>query len=213
MRVYFVRHGQSKLNAQGVHQHGYVELSESGVKQAKYIAKRFASIPIEVILASNYTRAKQTAETIHKATKTPLVFTSLIQEIKRPTEIEGKTYQSEESKAVRKQMYEHRNDPEWHYSDEENYFDFRKRVEEFISYLCKRKERNILVVSHGYVMKMVFGLLIFGHDALNVDIWNSLHDSLRLSNTGITVFDRDEKGEWHLVTWNDYAHLGEATSL
>ena len=62
MKLYFVRHGESQGNVAGIHQSGSVALSENGIIQAQKVAERFATIAIDVIFASDYTRALETAK-------------------------------------------------------------------------------------------------------------------------------------------------------
>ncbi len=208
MRLYLVRHGESTSNAHLIHQDGGVELSAFGLRQAKFVAKRFHKIPTDLIIASDYSRARQTAEEIKKITKKNIVFTSLLEEVKRPSEIEGLRYDHSEAIRIKKIIREHKHNPKWHYSDEENFYDFKERCQEFARYLLKRKEKNIVVTTHGFVMRMLIGLMMFG-DELVLEQYEHLLGFLELSNTGITIVEKTDAGNWKLVSWNDYAHLGE----
>jgi broad specificity phosphatase PhoE len=58
----FVRHGQSKANADMVIAEAYSELTEKGVRQARETAQKVRNFNITTILCSPYQRAKQTAE-------------------------------------------------------------------------------------------------------------------------------------------------------
>lgn len=64
MKVYFVRHGQTKYNVLQEHQPEDAGLSELGIKQAEILAKRFSKIPIDIIYSSPMKRVKQTVEII-----------------------------------------------------------------------------------------------------------------------------------------------------
>ena len=90
MKLYLARHGQTEYNAMSLHQHGDVELSELGIKQAKVLAKRFSKIPIDLIYSSPMTRAKKTAEIINKNLKKEIIYTDFLKEKKNPSEIVGK---------------------------------------------------------------------------------------------------------------------------
>lgn len=207
MKLYLVRHGQSTYNALMLHQHGEVELSEQGIEQARFVAKRFTNVAIDVILASPYPRTKKTAETINEVVKKDIVFLHSLREFKRPTEIEGKRIDDPGVVAIKQHIRTMRNDPSWHHSDEESDYDFKKRVESFIEELNERKEENILTVTHELVIKMLVAILMHESDK-SIDMYWHIYDFFTMGNTGITLLEK-KNNKWHLVTWNDQAHLGE----
>lgn len=216
MRLYFVRHGESKYNVLKLHQHGEVPLSKTGEKQAKAVAKRFRKIPIDTIIASDYMRAKNTAEEISTVTGKEILFNPLIRERKRPSELTGTPYTTTKSKQIYQQMYRHRNDPNWHYSDEENFWDATERAKKFIKEVEKREEKRIAVVSHGAFIKFILAAMMF-EDTVTPDIFNRFYLFAVADNTGITVCekksgahpdsDKNDPRRWHLLTWNDHTHV------
>jgi broad specificity phosphatase PhoE len=208
MRIYFVRHGESTGNVQGVHQHSGEELTSKGLQQAKTLAKRFAKISVDAIFSSSYTRARQTAEEIAKVTRHKVIFTSLLTEVKRPTEIEKRKFNDPEAVRIKNLIREHVDDPEWHFSDEENFYDFKERIEEFLVYVSKRKEQRLAVVCHGFVMRMIVGIMMFGGKEFTRHMYEHFLTFMEMSNTALTVCELRENGSWHLITWNDHAHLG-----
>ncbi len=211
MKVYFVRHGQSIFNRTKLknktHQFPETPLGDEGIKQAEFAARRFASIPIDIILASPYTRAFHTAEIINKTLKKEIVSTNAITERRNPTFFRGKESDLPELQEIKQQIRDHADDKNWHYEDEENFHEFKERISGFIGDLTKRTEDNILVVSHGYVLSMAILLMLFG-DKLTPDIYQSFIKHAHTSNTGITLCEYNNEG-WFIHTWNDYAHLGE----
>lgn len=206
MKLYLVRHGESRGNIANIHQNEHTPLSETGVKQAMVIAKRFRHIPIDIIFASDMKRAAHTAEEINEIVKKQIIFTDLLREIKRPTEIEGKRVFSEQVIKIKKKLTDHWDDPNWYYSDEENFYDVRERGLKFLNMIELRREENILAVSHGYFIRILLGSMIWA-DALTPKIFLGYAMKLMLKNTGLTVCEHTEKG-WKLITWNDHAHLG-----
>lgn len=205
MRIYLVRHGQSKFNALRIHQHGGIELSRYGQKQAKAVARRFRKIPIDVIISSDFMRAKQTAQAISQQIGKPIIFEKLLQERKRPTEMEGLRYDNPNTIKVKNLMRINSHDPYWHYSDEENFFDFINRIKKLVNFIEQRKEQNILLVSHGATITMLISFLIF-KDRLTSEIFTQIIDFFKIRNTGITVCEKKNE-EWKLITWNDQNHL------
>jgi broad specificity phosphatase PhoE len=207
MKIYFVRHGQSELNATDTHQLFTTPLSEKGKKQAKFVAERFQSIPIEKIFASDLTRAKQTAEAIANTTQKPLIFSELLRERRRPSEVIGKNYVDENAKKITDLIEQNLHDQNWHHSDEENFFDLKKRARNFLDLLEKEISENIAVVTHGAFLKMMILTVLFGNN-FDSSAFQAFNLNAKMSNTGITVAEYI-KNKWQLLTWNDYAHLGE----
>lgn len=207
MKVYFVRHGESELNATGTHQQAHTPLSEKGRLQAKNVAERMRHLPIDHIYASDYERAKQTAEIINEVLQKELTFTDLLRERRRPSEIQGQHIDDPKVLKIQQAIQDHRDDFQWHYSDEENFFDVKTRAEKFISLLQSETKENIAVVTHGGISRFIISLLMFG-DNLTPQLFNQFYNFMKMTNTGITVCEyKDEM--WKLLTWNDYAHLGE----
>ncbi len=208
MKVYFVRHAESQYNELGIHQHAGIPLSENGKKQAEKVAKRLSSIPFDIILSSSHVRAKQTTEIINIYVKKDIVYTDLLGERKRPSEVVGQKFEHPQIHEIKEQIIEHRNDPEWHYSDEENIFDTRKRAEQFLEFLEARKEQEILVVTHSVFLRMIIACMAFGKE-VSPDSFLRIEEFFKTRNTGITICEMKNPGEWRLYAWNDHAHLNE----
>lgn len=79
----FVRHGITAWNKEGRFQgHRDIPLAEEGLEQAKYVAKRLADETWDVIVTSDLSRARQTAELIAKYHHhTPIVIDERLREI------------------------------------------------------------------------------------------------------------------------------------
>lgn len=208
MNIYFIRHGETEFNAKKIHQHVNAELSEVGMRQAEFVAKRLMSIPIDAIFSSDSVRALQTTDVIAKAIGKEVITSELLKEIKRPSEIVGMHQDDPVSVAIRSQIREHFLDKDWHYADEENFFDAYDRAKKALAFVQARGKENVLVVTHGVFMKLLVATLMLGEE-LTPQIYLAFSDFLATRNTGITWCTQDEKSKWHLVTWNDHAHLGD----
>jgi broad specificity phosphatase PhoE len=210
--IYFVRHGESEGNVGNVHQPGTVSLTEKGRQQANFIAKRLESVSAELIVASTMTRARQTAAAILEKKNLPIEYSDLLVERRRPSELYGKCFDDPEALKMREVINKNFYDPDFHYSDEENFEDMKKRAGEALAYLESRPEENIIVVTHGWFLRYIIAYVVFGSEL-------SSHEAFRFAgkfqtnNTGITVISSDPYGDeaspWAIRTWNDHAHLGE----
>lgn len=68
MAIYFLRHGESVANVQNVFagQKNNAPLTDGGLFQAERVGKEINGLGIDLIIASNLTRAIQTAEAVAK---------------------------------------------------------------------------------------------------------------------------------------------------
>lgn len=207
MKLYFVRHGESTFNQLKLHQHGKVELSEYGQKQAQKVAKRFTTIPIELIISSPMTRALQTAEEIQKITNKKLIEVDLLREVKKPSIFEGKSLIDPALSDIKELIKENFENPKWYHSDEENFSDLKKRAAEFLEHISAYSEQNIAVVTHGDFLRIIIGIIVFG-DNFTTDLYYQFQKHMVHNNTGITMCEKIDEKQWKVLTWNDHAHLG-----
>lgn len=208
MTIYFVRHGEGHHNANNLYSLPHFELTEKGKQEAKAAGTRLKHLPIELLIVSSYTRTKQTAEIINQEIgNKPFVFSDLPVEVRRPSEIAGKRIDLPESMEIRRKMDENAHDPEWRFSDEENFHDLKKRAYEFLKHLEDYKQENIGVISHSVFIKMVILLIIVG-DELTPTMFNKTYKGMKLATSGLTICEFND-GLWSLVTWNDQAHLAD----
>lgn len=204
--TYFVRHGSTDGNETGAYQLHTTPLSEKGLAQAAFVAQRFKNIPIDVIISSDMTRAAQTADSIARAVGRSVVHSEFFHEILRPSAVRGKLKADPEVMKITEHLIRYFADDTQRHSDEENFFDLRRRAGAGLDFLAKRPEENILVVTHGTILMMLVAVMIDGEHT-SPEFFLKLDRFLHLSNTGITkCLWRD--GTWRLVVWNDHAHLG-----
>lgn len=206
MKFYLVRHGESVGNALAIHQDAMTPLSEIGESQALMMAHRFKKIPIDTILSSDYVRAKQTAGAISLVVNKSVEESVLLREIRRPSELIGKSIHEDGVTLIKQQIENHRDDPAWHYSDEENFFDFYSRARQCLKFLGQREENNIVVVTHGLFLCMLISCIVFENDLTPV-LFEKMYHQFHNQNTGITMCEFDDH-RWQLITWNDHSHLG-----
>ncbi len=209
MTIYFVRHGEGHHNANNLYSLPDFELTKKGMEQAKAAAERVKHLPIDLIIASPFKRAIQTMEIINQVIDKPVELSDLAVEVKRPTEIAGKRIDASENMAVRKILDDNFDNKDFHYSDEENFFDLRNRAKKFLKYLetFEGKHNHLLVISHAVFIKMAV-LSIILEDALTPKAFLTAYNTMSLATSGLTMCEKNDKG-WKLITWNDQSHLGE----
>jgi broad specificity phosphatase PhoE len=57
------------------------------MEQVKVVAERFVNIPVDLIVASHYQRAKESAEIVGKKVGVKIRYSNVFKEMKRPTEM------------------------------------------------------------------------------------------------------------------------------
>lgn len=206
MKLYLIRHGESEGNAQNLMQGKEGGLSPHGINQAKNMADRLSRIDFDMLLSSDYERAEETASYIWEKTKKEVIVTPLIGERRHPSEVVGKEKSDPEVLMVRDEIWANYHNKNWHYSDEENFFDLRARALEFLSYVDQLDSKKIAAVTHGFFLRMLIATMMLGEN-LDPQTFFSFAHFVKTKNTGITMCEKDEHG-WHLLAWNDHAHLG-----
>jgi broad specificity phosphatase PhoE len=209
--VYFVRHGEGHHNANNLYSLPHFELTDKGQNEALAAGERLKHLPIDLMVVSTYKRTRQTAEMIKKVIgEKETVFSDLAVEIKRPSEIAGTRIDLPENLEIRKLLDEKAHDPDWRYSDEENFTDLKNRGMKFLEYLEDLPQSHIAVISHSVFIKMLILLIITG-DELTPGIFQNSYKGMKFATSGLTVCSYKE-GLWSLDTWNDQAHLAENPS-
>lgn len=207
--IYFVRHGESKLNALGIRQGPDGPLSEKGQAQAMETAKKFPKKrgKPEVIISSPYERARETAGIIGKELDMPVEYCDLLVERRNPTEIIGRSGKEKEVQYIVDKIDKSFHEDDLRYSDEENFLDLKDRARALLEYITHRQEKRIIMVTHHIFLKMVVAYMLYG-EGLNASIYNTLSFYNPLNNAGLTIAEYithwfNKKTEWKLIAWNN----------
>jgi broad specificity phosphatase PhoE len=214
--VYFVRHGESTSNVTKI-QHGKdAKLTERGVAQAQRVAGRLTNYPIERIIASPYERTAKTANPIAEALKLKIEYSELFIERRGPYEVHGRHGDDPLVQNTWKEISEHSHIPGWKHSDEENFGELRDRACAALRFLETLPAEQILVVSHGMFMKMIFAVALVGDKLDGRMWWDHFIQAKNVENTGIMHLQFTENYHktgtyWKLISWNDHAHLDDGS--
>ncbi len=206
--IYFVRHGETKLNAADVRQGSEGGLTEKGRAQAYATAKRFPSGKgkPKIIISSPFERTRETTDILNEKLKLPVEYCDLLVERRNPTEIIGHSMTEPKTKEIVDLIDGSFHDDNYRYSDEENFADLKNRVNELLYYIVARKEKRIIMVSHGIFLKMVAAYIIYGNK-LSAKDYNTLSYYNPLNNAGISIVSYTthwfRPNEWKLIVWND----------
>ncbi len=138
---YFVRHGQTAYNAEKRIQSWLpIPLNETGIGQAKALAKKVENIPFSACYTSELRRAHQTAEIIANDRSTRIIQDARINERNRGSWAGKLESEFEQAPASEKQ-------------DQEDDSSMRKRIFEFLNETApKHMGEKVLVVTHERVI-------------------------------------------------------------
>lgn len=187
MNIYLVRHGETDWNDKLLFQgHTDTYLNKNGLIQAKYIADEFKNIKFEMIISSDLLRALETADIIKKITgfKKKIIISKNLRE-RNYGSFEGKKYEYLRHK--RKNF------------DGEKDKVFFKRINNFFNSIIKKyKGKNIIIVTHGGVVRQIISKILQLND----------YKKIRILNASISEIYYDEKNKkFFLIRLNSMAHL------
>lgn len=211
-RIYFVRHGETVLNAAHIRQDDKGGLTDSGREQAKATGIRLSKMHIEHMYVSPYERTTETAGIINEFVHVPFTYTKLLTERKNPTEIIGKKYDDLEVEKIINQIDLANHDQNFRYSDEENFTDLQKRAQKLLRYLSFRPHKTIVCVTHGIFLKMVLAHIVYGKK-LTPLVHATLTYLTTVNNAGITLVTYNPwnfflgKKKWNIVVFNDVSKV------
>lgn len=207
-RFYFIRHGETLLNAEHIKQGAEGALSEKGRRQAEKVGEYLKRFPVGRIIASSYPRAQETAAIINKYLKVPIIYSPLFVERKNPSELVGKHTDDPEVKRIVDQMDLAYHEDEYRFSDEENFTDLKKRARACLNLLARQGARETAVITHHVFLKMLVAYLLY-RERLHAADFTKLAFFNISDNAGITVCEFhpwklfSKTRGWEVVSYNE----------
>ncbi|MCQ4921682.1 histidine phosphatase family protein [Tissierella carlieri] len=200
-KLFLIRHGQSEWNKLNMIQgQKNTILTDLGREQALSLGNRLINEDIDIIYASDLSRAYTTAKIISDVIHKPLISSESLREINFGPweglsigEIQEK-YNSEYSIWLREPQ-------SLNMKGAETLQILQERVMKYIDHIIdENKGKNIAVVSHGAALKaLILGLL-------NIDI--SHYKNISLKNVSLSIIEFRDYNRV-LTSLNDISHLKE----
>lgn len=197
--VYFIRHGTTDNNVNGVFQGSTnAVLGERGLAQAASLGARFASVPLAAVYSSPLERAMQTARGVCSQLPLEPIPVADLREIDGGL-LEGRTNERNTSEYP-VIMHALRNDPtNFNPPDGETARHVHERVTAAVRRLvAENPGREIAVVSHGFALLCYLGCLDVPFEEMESDI---------VSNCSVTCVDYLPDGTHRLRYRNDVSHI------
>lgn len=208
MRFYFVRHGETILNAEHIRQGEDGALSENGRKQAEKVGRSIENLSISRIITSTYPRARETAEIINKHIKAPIIYSKLLTERRNPKEIIGKSTDDPVVRQIIDQIDLSYHEDDYRFSDEENFTDMKKRAKKCLTLLSLQGAQNTCVVTHHKFLKMLIAYILH-RERLHASDFAKLSFFNAANNAGISICEfhpwkifSPTRG-WEVVSYNE----------
>ena len=191
MAIFLIRHGETLGNATRTVQHPDIGLSPRGLEQAERLATRLEREGITAILASDYTRAAQTAAQLGRVTGVAVRHEPLLRE-RNFGDIRGTPYAD-----LGFDMFA----PDYAPPNGETWEVFHARVDrawEVVRAAVGPDAVHLAVVTHGLVCRSLAARhLLLPEGAVVPERWE---------NTAVTVVD--VPAPWRVRRLNCIAHLG-----
>ena len=211
--IYFVRHGQTDSNKDGMLRGENAMLNDRGRKQANIVAERIEQIGVEALIASPFPRAMETADYISKRIKLPVEQSGLFVEVRRASVTNGLHREDPEALELTTKIFEGLAIPGFRHSDEENLDDLKERANAALALLAAHPKDRICVVTHGLFMRVLFCAAVHGDDFSGETLMHLIR-ALETANTNVThfvlrqdPFHTEPLLRWYVENWNDATHL------
>ena len=205
-RLYLVRHAESEKNAQNTGEIGqtpHVPLSQRGIDQAEllgeYLAEKYGKF--DHVFCSPYKRTRQTLDLVKKYIKLPdTVFDERLREYSAGDALGKFIPDIFTPEMIYKQKVM---TTAFKFPNGESLLEVEQRAVEWLydQVLKPRLDGDILVVSHGYWIRMMANHLL--------QLKPSFLMELHIKNTAISVLEYISAEQVNVVCFNRQPHLGE----
>ena len=208
-KVFFVLHGESEGNTGPNWPTDDTPLTLRGQLQSREVAKRLSGAAPDVILSSPMRRAVQTAEIIASTVRLRSEHHELFTERRLPSSVTGHPIADEFVAAACRTIDENFHVPGFHMLDEEVFNEIASRANQALAYLAARPEPTIIVVTHGFILRVILSQVLFegkvsGRDCVSV-VRRFCADLAAIS---FVEYDtRSRYSTWRIRFWNDISHL------
>lgn len=202
-RIIAIRHGETAWNVDTrIQGHLDIPLNDTGLWQARQLARALAGEPLSAIYASDLQRAHATARAIAEATGAPLVPEPALRE-RSFGQLEGRTFAEIEAELPEQARRWRQRDPHFAPEGGETLVQLRERIAATTHRLAAQHTGGLVVlVAHGGVLDVLYRLAT-GQELQAPRTWqlaNAAINRLLWTPEGLT-----------LVGWADTQHLDTAT--
>ncbi len=203
MHVYFVRHGETPLNRKNIHQSPNTPLSPKGKEESVTVAEYIRTVNPDLLISSEYTRARETAGIIGLHTGLSPVVNGLFYEIARPSALFSTSHFNPQTFWYVLLSVINRKNSSWRYKDAENFNDISSRAQRALTYLesLKNMHTSVVVVSHTIFINIMVSYMCKARMLDVRDLMLTFLHIRRMKNTGIVHVEYVGKGNGNTCAW------------
>lgn len=215
--VFFIRHGQTRMNLRRIHQGPDEPLTPAGREGVRQAIAFLQDKEIDTLVSSNYLRARQTADMIAEVLGTTYSIEPSVREIGRPLRVYGRHHFSWISLRYFINLYRNRLNLLWDEAGAENLAHVRERVRDARLMAESLPGKRIAVVSHGIFMGMFAETVCYDQPLSLFKFLKGLIGHRQIPNTGILHFkcesneSHEKKCSWFLEETLFPPYNGEST--
>ncbi len=215
MEVLFIRHAKSINYENNLRQTSDSRLGVIGKKQARKTSKvlkkyiKTSDIKYDTIITSKWKRAIETAEIFSKELEIPIKSSKGIHEFISSPLIASQSLDSKIVRRFSKEVLKNSHNFDWKFNNEgESTRDVIKRAIKFKQELIKKyKNRNVIVVSHGFFITTFLVVLLLG-EKYEDSLFKDISDKFKFNNCSLTKLKYDTKtNKWEINFLNDSRYI------
>ncbi len=207
-RFYFVRHGETLLNAEHIRQGAEGALSEKGRAQAEEVGRYLHPFRVNMILSSTYPRAKETSEILRTHLNAPISYSDLLVERRNPTDVVGKSSRDPKVTTILSQIDLAYHADDFRISDEESFDELKSRARKCVDLLAAQGENGTVIVTHHIFLKACVAYMLY-RERLHAGDFVKLSFFNYSDNAGVTTCEFNPwrifsptRG-WRIVSYNE----------
>lgn len=160
MNIYLLRHGETESNNKKVYYGKLdVELNQRGKAQSEAAGSKLKGIKFNKVYTSTMKRAVQTAQVAVKNKECEFIKDERINETNLGV-FEGKNYEENQRDYPEEWKKWTENWKSYAPPKGESYIEFYNRIKSFIEDIIKQDDENILIVTHGGVIKSIYAYIL-----------------------------------------------------
>ncbi len=201
-KVFFVRHGQTKMNYGSRHQGPDEPLTERGREQVRELIKFLREQNIDTLVSSNYARAKETADMVGKELNLTYTIEPSVREFGRPLSLYGRHHYSPASFRYIFDLYRNRLNLLWDKEGAENLAHVRERVRDARRMVEELPGERIAVISHRIFMTMFTETVCYDKPLSLLKFVKGLVGRRRIPNCGVLEFTCTASSPAQVCTWH-----------
>lgn len=201
-KVYFIRHGETKMNRGLRHQGPDEPLTERGREQVRALINFLREQNIDTLVSSNYARARETADMVAAELGMTYAIEPSVREFGRPLSLYGRHHLSPASFRYVFDLYRNRLNLLWDKEGAENLAHVRERVRDARTMIEEIPGRRIAIISHRIFMTMFTETVCYDKPLSLFKFVQGLIGRKRIPNCGVLEFSCQPEAARAVCAWH-----------